>query len=614
LESLREHRSHFWDSPSFVSAYASLAYRAGGDREGAEGLKRLKELQDEGRLSQPLLRPVSLEDMVAQIKAGRVRADEIHEAVVYGKTSWLLADAALGQPWYRGWKQRTQPLDWVFDTPANRAAFCVYSTNGFAVRRGEGDQPATLRRLRGPSQRSGVVADVSALITLHELGLLSRAADFLGQITVPAAYMSAVFDEHCRLASLQTSRRGQAEELSGAVTGKRLGVVPAEDHGLLVLDEYAEDAPAPEIRGLLDVVDTLFVLGLATESQRTDLEACANRPRSAPVAQGSSLVAARATLRTLQSLGLFDSLLQVFDVNVTARELAEARSELEAFRLENTLRESHAALWQIVRSHPAFSFAPHVTPPSLRRQEPRSSSVDVVVAAILLSSQEAVPLLSDDRLAQQTRLNEPPQDCSNAFGTDLVLTGMWRDGLLTREEAARALLQLSKWRYRFLVFPFELLKGLADEHRENPPGWPLRTVAGYLHDCLQDPGLFGGEEPTNPPMSIALKFGMSWVFELAKLTVAVWEDRSYSDRSASELTNWIVSDFLCSSPRAAVPMDKHPNLQDAFASQFFTTVLLQATEATSQERLNRCLQQVALALGLDKEAYLAEAMRVLRAI
>ena len=93
---------------------------------------------------------------------------------------------------------------------------------------------------------------------------------------------------------------------------------------------------------------------------------------------------------------------------------------------------------------------------------------------------------------------------------------MAKVGIVTRDEAADALLQLLNWRYRFILVPPDILKLLADRYRSHPPGAALRKIAIYVHDCMRDEGLFGGFETTDPPISMAMRLYQNWIQNVAE--------------------------------------------------------------------------------------------------
>ena len=108
--------------------------------------------------------------------------------------------------------------------------------------------------------------------------------------------------------------------------------------------------------------------------------------------------------------------------------------------------------------------------------------------------------------------------------------------------------QLMKWRYRFIVPPVKILKHFADAYCDHPPGVELREVAVYAHDCMRDPGLFSGAEPTDMGDSMAMRLYLRWLSAVAELIMLVWMDKVFSTDAATRFTNWAVRELQPSVP------------------------------------------------------------------
>ena len=91
--------------------------------------------------------------------------------MLQGRLPWLFVDVALGNVPYWAWYVRTQELPWFSEHPLETARYTLYATNGYSVRH-PGQPGAKLAELQCVPKGRTVVADLSALITLHRLGLL----------------------------------------------------------------------------------------------------------------------------------------------------------------------------------------------------------------------------------------------------------------------------------------------------------------------------------------------------------------------------------------------------------------------------------------------------------
>src|SRR5262249_44149600 len=136
---------------------------------------------------------------------------------------------------------------------------------------------------------------------------------------------------------------------------------------------------------------------------------------------------------------------------------------------------------------------------------------------------------------------------------DRLLKKFGETGLISQERMADALLQLMRWRYRFLVPSPEILKNLLDRFANHPPGQLLQEVAIYAHESMHDPGLHGGFEPTTPPTSMASRLHQSWCVAVAKFVMLVWADEQWTDDRARAVTTWAMRQLIPAAPTTIAP-------------------------------------------------------------
>ena len=143
---------------------------------------------------------------------------------------------------------------------------------------------------------------------------------------------------------------------------------------------------------------------------------------------------------------------------------------------------------------------------------------------------------------------------------------------------------------------------------QNPPGRELRAVAFYVHDCMSDPGLFGGLELTDPPMAIATKLFHTWIVLCAELIAEVWADKSWPESSAKALTEWAITEMLPSTPKVLSPKG---HVIGKLSTSLF---LIAFSLAEDIERAATGLQAVAAALGMNRQDYLMAITEVIDAV
>jgi hypothetical protein len=225
------------------------------------------------------------------------------------------------------------------------------------------------------------------------------------------------------------------------------------------------------------------------------------------------------------------------------------------------------------------------------------------LSAYLVAKDRNLPLLVDDRACQSILLNERPSSEVVAFGTDRLLMAMAEAETISKEDAADALLQLVEWRYRFILLPPEIMKILADQFKSHPPGLPLRKLASYVHECMRDLGLFGGFEPSQPPVSMAVRLYTSWVQNIAEFVIAQWSDVNVSEKSAEEFTNWVATEMLPSPPRI-LDCRLQANAALLTARAAIGMALVKGSTRPNPERVNRGLRALSSAIGVDEQEYL----------
>src|SRR5690606_5867567 len=117
------------------------------------------------------------------------------EQLLRGQIPWLFADKLLNKVPYEAWTIRTQALIWESDYHVGAARHTIYATNAYHTIDRDGEKE--LRELECPAKSTTICIDISALITLNELDLLGKAAEYFGKIIVPAQCFEATL-EHLR--------------------------------------------------------------------------------------------------------------------------------------------------------------------------------------------------------------------------------------------------------------------------------------------------------------------------------------------------------------------------------------------------------------------------------
>lgn len=605
LESVRD---NFWEDPHFLSIYLTVGHAANKEAQAHEALKKLLELKEKGLINDQLIRQASLDEMREIIVGAAKRKQTVQRFIIEGKFPWLLSAEMQHEALYWSWTLRTRPVSWLVDDAINRASYSIYATNGFRVL-SKPNEAGILTEIKCAGKDETIVADASALITLHSLGLLERAAEYFGRVLVPASYLPKVISDMRQLFPHQLSQKTSAELIKASVDRKDITVQSKEagSQKIPLLDEYQdEEYSGVRLYRLEDLLKTLHTAGLVTDAQLNQGKAVAHRrstvtEKEAPLALGNEICIAEETLVTLAGIGWLNLVAKYFSVFISQEDLDQVIARIRAFQALDTAQSSHKSLWDSIQSNRRFDFVPVTEVLTISDEEEPDRGI--AMAAYLTAKEKKLPLLVDDRVCQALRLNEWKEEPAAAFGTDSLVQEMARVGTLTHDEAADALLQLMAWRYRFILVPPQVLKLLAERYHTHPPGSALRKIAIYVHDCMRDEGLFAGLEATKPPVSIAIRLYQSWVHNISQFIMDVWLDETIEESHAQEITTWAITELLPSPPKVA-----NERLQSTLAlltpRTAMTWALLRPKEGSPLERINRALRAMSSAFGLNDEEYL----------
>lgn len=611
LTSLAPFRTRFWDTPDFLLEYMTVAYAAGNDEAADEALKRLSQLHEQGKVQPETFRVVHEDEGLEQIKIAidqaHIQNQHIHTEMLKGIIPWVLAEQVSGKPIYLGWKIRTQMLEWILDEPANRAQFCIYSTNGFHA--GISKQGRIeLLPLESPSSDTKIIADISALITLHRLGLLDAMAEYFGEILVPLGYLPTVLEDGRKMILPQHSSKEIAEQIIKQIDSGHilvLGEGLEATSTLPIVDEYTESNEHKY--HLIDLIQPLYAIGILSKPDFSRISRICKKLTAVdethlPLEQFQEMILDLTTLKTIASFKLLDTFARFYRIHITTQAQRDLFQHLKSIVGQEEVRNWHMDLWNRLRSDARFRFVPNMLPEQLRQEDGDIRNLlPLLASSIALKTK--TPLLVDDRVPQALTLNTMPGVSHAAFGSDVVIIALLAAGKIDANIAAAAIRQLMIWRYRFIVPTPEILKALADPYRNNLPGKFLREIAEYIHDCMRDPGLFNGPEKTEMGEPMAIRLFRAWSSTIAEFLVLVWADKEYLIESAVQLTKWSCREFLPSWPRV---MDRRLKTQGALitAKAFLTYVLLEMVNHLNEPRMAEAMKALKEGLCLADDEYM----------
>ncbi|HCE46910.1 MAG TPA: hypothetical protein DET40_25465 [Lentisphaeria bacterium] len=607
MNSLIPFRERFWADSSYLMEYMSAAYAAGRDDLANDAFTELNRLREAGTVGKDTFKAIKTDEALEMFKQmhkqTREQSENVHNEMIKGRMPWAWAAQVSKKTVLDEWLFRTQEMTWIGDDPANLASFCIYSTNGFHPRTSE-DGKRELPPLACPPPGSKIVADISALITLHRLGLLDVAAEYFAEIMVPAGYLSTVLEDSKRMVHHQRSRRDSAEQIKKLVNSKRIMVLPDKsDTKLPVVDEHGEGTD--HHYRLIDIVKQVRAAGKLSDVEYENIfKICAKRSgiddTHPALHELQEVLLELSTLETLTDYKLLGPASKYFRIYLRAKDNDELIQRLEALAYQEETRSWHIELWSRLRSNARFRFVPHPVPEQLREKSEDAKDY-LPFLANFIAKETGTPLLADDRVCQMFTLNEMQDSPNVAFGSDKLILALMDSGRLTPEKATECFRQLMAWRYRFIIPTAELLKALADQYRENPPGKALQEVAVYFHDCMRDAGLFSGRE-TEYGESMSVRFFLACLTSVAEFLVLIWADDKFEDKTATSLTEWCVREMIPSLPYGISAPEK--TKLGAFTNRLFLShVLLKTGSQFGKIRIADGMKTIKETLRISNDEY-----------
>lgn len=608
-DSIKHFRDCFWDLPDFLLASMNTAYVAGDEEFAHAALSKLNEPRVAEQVDEHSFRLVQTDEAIEMFKESFKAAEDrkkiIHTEMLKGLMPWVLAAQAAGDAVYWAWRLRTQKMDWVFDDPINRANFSIYSTNGFHAGQMD-DGKRALLPLECPVPGTKIVADLSALISLHRLDLLDKAADYFGEILVPEQYLATVLEDGKKMVLHQRSKQRTADAINHYVTDE---VITIEQDGRNdphpIVDEY-KDTDIHRYH-LIDVIYPIYEAGLLDDLSYDRVRKVCVKSSSVDgehtaLERFQKVQIELLSLETLTSFGLLDQISKFYRVCITNEARIEIRQRLDLLRFQEETRGWHFDLWNRIRNDKRFRFVRQPLPQGVQINSRDDKNVIAFLSSFMAQDQ-CLPLLADDRVCQAMTLNVQQDAPYGSFGSDALVFALLESGRLDDTEAADAILTLMRWRYRFIIPTVNILKTYAKQYSMNPPGLPLKEMAGYVHDCMRDTGLFGGLEKTDFTQSMSMQLYMSWLQLLAKWILDLWVGDEISKDTASRLTEWCVQEFLPSQPHV-VPGAVKGRMGALVGRILITHMLLNSNSIDHDERVSDALMALKSALKLSDEEYL----------
>ena len=583
-------KEEFWDDASFVMTLMDLAYRTQKSDSANAAMQRLLELGKSNGDSEPkFLAQYSLDQFLEDSKQRRKHMDEVAEMVTAGKMPWLYADTMFGLTILKSWHSRTAKLNWVSEERSVRGQSTVYSTNHFAVLANQ-EGKSGIEKIEAVGEDTPVMADISALITLSQIGKLDEAFDYFGKIVIPGSIEELRVEE--TTSHHQPEQEEYLKQIKSAIDDQKIQISDAQDL-LPILDEYSEDETT--VFRFANLIDALESTGKFTTENIADVTRLSLKEKgngSLDISQPFQVEL--TTLGSLAKLSWFARLLEHTDVLISNNNNQRLIGELAGHEEIHRINALTKQFWGHLEKHSDKLVTTGVHFDDEGGEEFRTIPH---LDATLVATEKKLPLLADDRACQQIRFFDTATR-SSAFGTDVLLDRLFETNRISIEQATDDYLKLMKWRYRFLVPKAVYLKNLADRSRKNLPGPDLMDVAKYIHDCMQDPGLLCGIENSEPPMPLAFKLNFAWVTTVIEFIRLLAEDDDYDPETLKVLVRWVIKSMIPSTPNYLLHHQVGKNITSAISSTIVKLTLSSLIAIESLERANLVARLVAKALPM----------------
>ncbi len=599
---LDQKKENYWGAKEYLLAYLDIGYASGNDKKANDALVELNKLREKGEIDPKLFHLTSIDEVKSLIEDSHKQRTKIDEAILTGKLSWTISAELSNNTIYFDWRIRTQKLKWLPEDGANRTKYSVYSTNRFGSKL-LGDH-SELQEITLTTKPRNICLDYSALTTLFSLNKLSELFSRFENVYIPEQYRVNILAEKQRIQPHQLSHLNGYKAIRNHVDRNDITIIDdTEVSNYIVIDEYNvnENIDKNHLRSLKHLAETLADLGkLTTEQEKifSNIVQRTDHDNSQIVSINDKIIINLHTLMTLFREGFLELITTTFKVSITKDDLDEIVKDLQGFEFQSETLSNYNNMWNQLFSFPNLKFRTVSRTPSTDDEIVKGISL----LSLKLAQDKNLPLLADDRIFQTVLINSRGTPTDSAFGTDTLLNALLEDNIIEISDYSQSIIQLMKWRYRFILPKPEMLHYLATCYAGVKPGEELDFISQYIHDCMRDPGLFGGLENTEPPISMALKLYLTWTTLIGEFLALVWADQSINDQRSNAITEWVARIMLPS-----IPVAIHEQYQNRLSSSLIEVLLINALIRVSHEnshpRVPNSLRSLSNMLGISEHRY-----------
>jgi len=543
-----KYREEFWGNPLYLQSYIKTAYQADRDQNAHNAFTQLRKLQATGKTSSEVIQEKTIDDFKEYFDAQNKRERNIGEFYLKGQLPWTFIDAALHKTVCNGWFVRTQMVDWINEEPCEIAKFSLYSTNSLHPIKSKSGK-IYIEKIDTPELKIEIVLDISSIITLHKLGLLNKVNDFFETVFIPSIYISKLTSDSDDLLFHQLSNVEAVRKIKNSIDDQKIKILdnfgPKGNRALPYVNEHTmPESDDEHFYRLTDIISLLNHKGLLKKRLLNDIKKIILKPSGVddihpPIELNSKIVIEPSSLRTLCDLRLFELVIRNFTIMLTKDSRDQIFYDFKNIQYQVENQRFNNELISILSGNDFEKI-------DIRDNDPEM--FDFSTASHNLKMIKEAPLFADCRSLQMLSLNDNSKH--NAFGTDQFLNTLYSQSLIDIEDYTKLYLQLMEWRYKFLLPPIEILNYLVGQYSNHPPGIELNQIAGYVQECMIDPGLFHGQEKSaEVPLPISIKLYLELLQLSTDFIINCWTNDSLSDAEAEEYTDWALLSLLPTFPK-----------------------------------------------------------------
>jgi len=582
------------DDYNLLLMYMDLGYRTGNEEKSHEANVRLEKLSQEGKVPEDVYFKKSLNEIKDWIIEKNESDKKLKDLYRTGQIARLLLADRINKPFYLDWAVRTQgmhdfePNDWI--------DYIIYSTNGLRVQFNT-DARNQFAPILVPQDVKEIVIDHHALITIHRLGLMDKLGKYYSKIFYPAIIKDILSNDQKRFISHQISyeksyrktkerlERGQLKEAIAQVKDgdkfnlsiRNLNLANLEN--IILVDSYLEDKgfeAFPKVTSiqLSQLAEWLYEKGKIRPKQWADVKKLFDKNErwkhskdfKEKIEEDYKIIVAETTLQLMEQYGLVEPICNMGLIIYVERFTANSiKNTVGEYDFGEKVGDWNRDLKTKLASSNLFQEIMVKLGDFDENQLP-SPCAESLVSSLTYAEDNALYLLTDDRFVQMLRSSKMSD---MQFGTDALLLDLYGKRIIEEDEYAEAVLELCKWRYRFLLPAACALTYFARQYKDNLPGDPLKEFARYFRQCMKDTGLFLGPEPTNPPLPMGFKYFQEVVYRWIELLTTIWQNAEFDEQSRLKLSNWVYRNALPEIPQGILP-----EVRKTLAEQTPKTIIL----------------------------------------